>query len=71
MDRKEANKETGFGQAVSNGDPINLTIDKTQVRKYSGEKKKNLCKSSANGLNASECEMEINRSIHSTAPNYM
>lgn len=40
MDRKEANKETGFGQAVSNGDPINLTIDKTQVRKYSGEKKK-------------------------------
>lgn len=70
MVKKEANKETGLGQAVSNGDPINLTIDKTQVRKYSG-KKKNLCKSSANGLNASECEMEINRSIHSTAANYM
>lgn len=69
MARKEANKETGFGQAASNGDPINLTIDKTQVRKYSG--KKNPYKSSANGLNASECEMEINRSIHSTAPNYM
>lgn len=30
---KEANKETGLGQVVSNGDPINLTIDKTQVRK--------------------------------------
>jgi len=39
MARKEANKETGFGQAASNGDPINLTIDKTQVRKYSGKKK--------------------------------
>lgn len=35
---KEANKETGLGQGVSNGDPINLTIDKTQVRKRSGEK---------------------------------
>lgn len=35
---KEANKETGLEQAVSNGDPINLTIDKTQVRKCSGEK---------------------------------
>lgn len=35
---KEPNKETEFGQAVSNGNPINLTIDKTEVRKCSGEK---------------------------------
>lgn len=42
MVKKEANKETGLGQAVSNGDPINLTTDKTQVRKYSGKKKKSL-----------------------------
>lgn len=35
------------------------------------QEKKNLYKSSANGLNASECEMEINWSIHSTAANYM
>lgn len=66
---KKAIKEKGLGKAVSNGDPIHLTIDKTQVRKCEGEK--NLYESSANGLNASECEMEINWSIHSTAANYM
>lgn len=54
---------------MSNGDPIHLTIDKIQVKKCEGEK--NLHESSANGLNASECEMEINWSIHSTAANYM
>lgn len=34
----KAKKETKLGQAVSNGDPINLTIDKTQVRRCAGEK---------------------------------
>lgn len=55
--RRQSNKK-GLGKAVSNGDPIHLTIDKIQVKKCEGEK--NLYESSANGLNASECEMEIN-----------
>lgn len=36
---RKAIKEKGLGEAVSNGDPIHLTIDKTQVRKCAGEKK--------------------------------
>lgn len=36
---KKAIKEKWLRKAVSNGDPIHSTIDKTQVRKCAGEKK--------------------------------